>query len=200
MTFNFNDKLPTILIQCFTEFLDHEIDNEEDMEWVNSLDDKNNPFIDNPDILHTGGFDLEREPEPFIENGEIDINDYEWLNHFNGNSKSHHIIMFAGEYEYETDTLRKRTKDEAYFASSDFIDFSDNKIVRGMNFYDASVGMIEDRCGKEDKGCFGYPSGCIKYANCDILAKYWKKRESGAGNDMELNVKLKVQRIMRIEN
>ena len=164
------------------------------MEWVNSLDDKNNPFKDNSDILHTGGFDLEREPEPFIENGEIDINDYEWLNHFNGNSKSHHIIMFAGEYEYETDTLRKRTKDEAYFASSDFIDFSDNKIVRGMNFYDASVGVIEDRCGKEDKGCFGYPSGCLKYANCEVIARYWKKRES-YGSDMELNVELKVRKL-----
>ena len=165
------------------------------MEWVNSLDDKNNPFIDNPDVLHNDGFDIKREPEPFIENGEIDTSDNSaWLNHFNGNSKSHHIIMFAGEYEYETDTLRKQTKDEAFFASFNLINFSENKIARGVDIYNASVGIIEDGCGKEDKGCFGYPSGCIKYANCDVLAMYWKKPES-YGSDMELNVELKVQKI-----
>ena len=159
--------------------------------------------MDDPDIIHDDGFNLNRKPETYNEheedNGiqeEATSKQYNWLSNFKGNSKNHYIIMFAGECVYETDTLKKH---ERFTASSNAIDFSKNNIAKGISKYMAYDGIIEDGCQKDSKGCFGYPTGCIHYANCDILARYEKSREH-RGGDNEIYVELKVRYISYTKN
>ena len=53
--------------------------------------------------------------------------------------------------------------------------------------------LYEKGCGTE-KGCFGFPSGCIQYATCKLLVTYKKIAPSSAtlGKRPTLRMQMKV--------
>ena len=99
--------------------------------------------------------------------------------------------MYAGEYTYETDILQKNS---VSIPSSNVIDFAKYNIIKGINYPNF---IHEKGCG-EEKGCFAYPSGCIKYATCSLLATYeiTKFENARHGTIHQLYVELKVLYIL----
>ena len=161
-----------------------------DTELVKVFDDQDNEKYD--PYPRMGILNPEQNPGIYrkLENNqeEVSSNGHDWIDDFQSNDKNLHVIMYAGKYEYETDTLKKH---KTSFSSFEAIDFSKVNIAKGVDENIANQGLFEDGCGK-DKGCFGSPSGCINYANCEVLVTYRKVLEE-FGDDDEIYFELKVQ-------
>ena len=125
------------------------------------------------------------------------MKDRDWMYAFNNNDTRHYVIMYAGEYTYKTDKLQKEM---VSIPSSDVIDFTKLNIVKGIPSSDFMHGLYEEGCGKE-KGCFAFPSGCIKYATCNLLITYkivsYKSDEHGSINKLYVELKVIIQHNMK---
>ena len=118
---------------------------------------------------------------------DVSLNDHDWIIEFTNNFKTQHVIMYAGEYEYETDTLQKH---KISFSSSEAVDFSNVNIANGVNESHALQGLLEIGCGKQ-KGCFGYPPGCINYANCEVLVTYRNGMDKYGKEEIHFELKVR---------
>ena len=129
----------------------------------------------------------------------MDLHTPTWMKDFNHNSHLHHVIMYAGEYDMVRDVLKQS---KISHPSAQVIDFTKTQIVNAK----ASIkeakesssikeddGLYEKGCGTE-KGCFGFPSGCIQYATCKLLVTYKKSAPSSAtlGKRPTLRMQMKV--------
>ena len=136
----------------------------------------------------------------------MDLDTPAWMKDFNHNSHLHHVIMYAGEYDMVRDVLKKS---KISHPSAQVIDFTKTQIVSakasimkdGGLYEKGSVNVFtahgthsrptpgasikeegriyEKGCGTE-KGCFGFPRGCIQYATCKLLVTYKKITPSSA--------------------
>ena len=130
----------------------------------------------------------------------MDLHTPTWMKDFNHNSHLHHVIMYAGEYDIDRDVLKKS---KISHPSAQVIDFTKTQIVSAKASIKegggakASIkedgGLYEKGCGTE-KGCFGFPRGCIQYATCKLLVTYKKITPSSAtlGKRTTLLMQMKV--------
>ena len=93
----------------------------------------------------------------------------DWIYEFNNNGTLHYILMVAGEYDAKTDRLQDH-KDNRIM-SADVVDFTQHKIVKSVYNPLTFHPKLERGCG-ENKGCFGYPYGCVEMESCTLLATF----------------------------
>ena len=120
----------------------------------------------------------------------MDLDTPGWMKDFNHNSHLHHVIMYAGEYDMARDVLKKS---KISLSSAQVIDFTKTQVVSAKASIKEDGELYEKGCGTE-KGCFGFPRGCIQYATCKLLVTYRKIAPSSAtlGKRPKLRMQMKV--------
>ena len=125
-----------------------------------------------------------------VDHDEMDLDTPAWMKDFNHNSHLHHVIMYAGEYDIDRDVLKKS---KISHPSAQVIDFTKTQVVNAKASIKEDGILYEKGCGTE-KGCFGFPRGCIQYATCKLLVTYKKITPSSdtLGNRPRLQMQMKV--------
>ena len=97
-----------------------------------------------------------------------------------------YVLLAAGEFNSRTGRLRDHQRNRV--PSLDVVDFSKLYNVEGVADPLTVHPWLEKGCGNQEgeKGCFGYPYDCVRYASCKLLATY---KKNGNRLSMQLQVR-----------
>ena len=110
----------------------------------------------------------------------------DWMYEFNNNATRHYVLLAAGEFNSRTGRLTDHQRNRV--PSLDVVDFSKLYNVEGVADPLTVHPWLEKGCGNQEgeKGCFGYPYDCVRYASCRLLATY---KKNGNRLSMQLQVR-----------
>ena len=120
---------------------------------------------------------------------------FDWMYEFNNNGTHHFVLLAAGEYNSRTGRLTDHQRNRV--PSFDVVDFAKLYNVEGVGDPLTVHPWLEKGCGNEagEKGCFGYPYDCVRYASSKLLATYKKN-----GNRLSMQLQVRYQYFRSIDS